>query len=61
MLFFWTFYLSKKYWKTSIKVSSKILIVTDTFNIDNNKKCFLSSLSAYLNDHVTLKTGVMAT
>jgi len=38
----------------------KILSSTTVFNIDNKKKCFLSSKSAYqLKDHVTLKTGVM--
>ncbi len=45
-----------------IKVSTKILSTTTVFNIDNNKKCFLSSKSAYyiLKDHVTRKTGVTA-
>ncbi len=34
----------------------------NVFNIDNNKKCFLSTKSAewFLKDHVALKTGVMA-
>jgi len=30
-----------------ITVSTKILSSTTIFNIDNNKKCFLSSKSAY--------------
>jgi len=38
--------------------STKILGLTIVFNIDNNKKCFLSTKSAelFLKDHVTLKT-----
>ncbi len=39
--------------------SHNILSSTAVFNTDNNKKCFLSSKSLYLKDHVTLKTGVM--
>ncbi len=44
--------------------STKILSSTTVFNIDNNKKYFLSIKLAYyivfLKDLMTLKTGVMA-
>ncbi len=39
-------------------VKNKCISFHKTFNIGNNKKCFLSSKSAYYYD-VTLKTGVM--
>ncbi len=39
---------------------TKICSSTIVFNIDNNQKCFSSSiLEWFLKDHVTLKTGVM--
>ncbi len=38
-------------------VPTKILSSTTAFNIDINKKCFLSRYNRY---NVTLKTGVMA-
>ncbi len=48
--------------------STKILSSITVFNIDNNKKCTVNTKSAYkkdtvfsvTNDHVTLKTEVMA-
>ncbi len=42
---FFTFYSSKNPEKKS--VSTKILGSTTVFNIDDNKKCFLSTKSAY--------------
>ncbi len=40
---------------------TNILNSATVFNIDNNKKCLLSTKSeCFLKDHVTLKTGVMA-
>ncbi len=57
MLFFSIF---KESWKT---VSTKILYSIILFNIDDNKKCFLSATlvlsELFLKDHVTLTTGVM--
>ncbi len=55
MLFIWPFCSSEIYSRfpqKNIKHSTVVL------NVDDNK-CFLSSKSAYLNDHVTLKTSVM--
>ncbi len=49
ILFFLTFYSSKNN-ENNVTISRKILSSTAVFNIDNNKKCFLSSKSAYLND-----------
>ncbi len=37
----------------------KNICSTTVFNIDNNKKCFLINKSAYVEDHVTLKTRIM--
>jgi len=50
ILLFWTFYsILKK------KVSTKTLSSTNVFNIDNNKKGFLSSkLEWFLNDNLTI-------
>ncbi len=42
-----TFYSQMNPEKSCITVSTKILSSTTVFNIDNNKKCFLSSKSAY--------------
>ncbi len=44
--------------KLCIMVSTKLLISTTVLNIDNDKKCFLST--GFPNDCVTLKTGVIA-
>ncbi len=44
MLFFWTFYSSKNPEKLNVSVSTKILGSITVFNIDNNQKCFLSSI-----------------
>ncbi len=44
--------------KKKVCLQKKILSRLTFLNIDNNKKCFLSTKSAY-KDHVTLKTGVM--
>jgi len=30
------------------------------YHTDNNNKCFLSTLKAFLKDHVILKTGIMS-
>ncbi len=43
-----------------IMVSTKILRSTAVFKINNSKKYFSSTKPAYLNQHLTLKTGVMA-
>jgi len=55
--------------KENSTISTKILSTLSTlilsnikynvFNIDNNNKCFLSSKSGFLEDHVTQKPGVM--
>ncbi len=42
MLIFWTFYLAKNPEK-NVLVSTKILSSTTDFNINNKKKCFLST------------------
>ncbi len=50
MLLFWTFYSSKDPIEKCVIVSTQILSSTTVFNIDNNKKYFLRSKSAYYND-----------
>ncbi len=45
-----TFQRIKKILKIYITLSTKILSSRTLFNIDKNKKCFLSSKSAYYND-----------
>ncbi len=60
MLLFLTFYSSKNPEK-SITVSTKLLRSTTFFSIANKKKLEqISILEWFLNDHVTLKTGVRA-
>ncbi len=52
--------LNQRILKKCVTVSTKILSSTAVFNTDN-KKCFLSTKSAFYNDFEgTLKTGVMA-
>ncbi len=54
------FLFSKEYSKKRFHKNNKQhnLFIIVTINIDN--KCFLSILEWFLKDHVTLKTGVMA-
>ncbi len=52
--------INQRFQKIKYHVSTKIASKTIVFNIDNNKKCFLSSiLEWFLKDHVTLKTNLL--
>ncbi len=54
MLFFWTFNSSKNIENKNIKLHT-------VFNINNNKKCFLSSKSGYYNDLKNEENSVAVT
>ncbi len=54
MLFFWTFNSSKNIENKNIKLHT-------VFNINNNKKCFLSSKSGYYNDLKNEENSVVVT